>query len=78
MIELGARVAARRKELGLSQADLAAAANVHQTMISSIELDRKMPTLELLVRLQDVLGIALIPAPASVQPENFRSAAVQS
>lgn len=64
MNELGEKVAARRNELGLSQADLAAQVDVHQTMISYIERGEKKPSLEVLIRLQDALGVALLPVPA--------------
>lgn len=63
MIELSQRLSERRKELNMSQADLAAQVNVHQTMISAIERGSKQPTIELLVRLQDVLGVSLLPSP---------------
>ena len=49
--------------------------NVHQTMISAIERGDKMPALELLVRLQDALGVPLIPLPPVVATDT--AAAVQ-
>lgn len=65
MDDFSRRVAERRQELELSQAELAALVGVHQTMISSIELGKKQPALSVLLRLQDALGVALLPAPAS-------------
>ena len=63
MLGLSERVAERRGELGISQAELARRVGVHQTMISGIERGDKMPAIDLLVRLQDALGVPLIPLP---------------
>ncbi len=63
MNELSGNLAARRAQLGISQGALAELVGVHQTMISAIERGEKSPSLDLLLRLQDALGVTLIPAP---------------
>ena len=68
MLRLSEEVAERRRELNISQAELARRASVHQTMISAIERGKKSPTIDLLVRLQDALGIPLIPLPPATAP----------
>lgn len=67
MLGLGETVLARRKEMNMSQADLADLVGVHQTMIGFIERGEKAPGLDVLVRLQDTLGVLLVPPPAKTQ-----------
>lgn len=50
-----------RKEAGLSQEELAFRADVHRTYVSMLERDVCSPSLDVLFRLCDVLGL-----PASV------------
>lgn len=52
---LGARIRRRRRELGMTQAELAAAANVNQGFLSSIERDKANPRR----RTIDALAVAL-------------------
>ena len=65
MLGLGEAVLARRKDLGLSQTALAEMVGVHQTMIGFIERGEKLPSFDLLIRLQDALGVSLLPAPSA-------------
>jgi len=51
----GAAISARRKELGLSQSGLAAAAGVDQRTISSYELGRFQPPVETAVAIAKAL-----------------------
>ena len=55
--QLAANVVRLRRELGLSQVDLAAHAHVQQKLISSIELARANPTIESLYRIARALGV---------------------
>ena len=66
MTELGKRVTERRAELGLSQDELANLVGVTQGMISLIERGIKSPSLEVLLKLQEALGVALLPVPAGL------------
>lgn len=63
MQELAQRVKERREALDISQAALAEQVGVHQTMISAIERGVKAPSVEVLVRMQRVLGAELLPTP---------------
>jgi transcriptional regulator with XRE-family HTH domain len=48
----------RRRELGLSQADLAQSAGLHRTYISDIERGQRNLTLKTLVRLSSALAMS--------------------
>lgn len=72
-MELGTLVAQRRAEMKLSQEKLAEMVGVTQGAISLIERDIKTPSLDLLVRLQNALGVALILPPMA--PEDRQPAA---
>lgn len=54
---LGRAVYVLRKEAGLTQAVLAEAADVHASHISNLESGRYWPSLPLLIRLSQALGI---------------------
>jgi transcriptional regulator with XRE-family HTH domain len=56
---LGDAVRAAREAKGLTQAALAAAADVHRTTLVRIEQGQMMPTIEVLTRIADVLGVSL-------------------
>ncbi|MBC8068190.1 MAG: helix-turn-helix transcriptional regulator [Deltaproteobacteria bacterium] len=58
--ELGARVRARRRELGTTQVELAALSDVGPRFV--VELERGKPTLELakVLRVLDRLGLQLL------------------
>ena len=66
MTEVGKRVTERRAELGISQDELANLVGVTQGMISLIERGIKSPSLEVLLKLQEALGVALLPVPAGL------------
>jgi transcriptional regulator with XRE-family HTH domain len=55
---LGPELRRARDEAGLTQEQLAFAAGVDRTYISQLEHDKKSPTLDMLFRLCDALGIA--------------------
>ena len=63
MVGLSDKVAERRRILNISQAELARRVGVHQTTIGFIERGEKLPSLDVLLRLQEALGVLLIPAP---------------
>ncbi|MGM9549054.1 MAG: helix-turn-helix domain-containing protein [Faecousia sp.] len=54
---LGARIAALRREAGLSQAELAARLQVSPSALGMYEQERREPSVETLVRLSRVLGV---------------------
>lgn len=58
-MSIGANVRRLRKERSLSQDALAAAINVHQTHISSIERDDKAPSIEVACELALFFGVSL-------------------
>lgn len=53
----GARVRARRLELGLSQEDLAARAGLHRTYVGSLERGERNVSLTNLVALADAMDV---------------------
>jgi len=57
--DLSALVRGRRRALGLSQAELAARANVSRQWISAFELGRPGSELRLILRLLEALGLRL-------------------
>lgn len=57
--EFGLKVQQRRKELGISQEELAYRAGFHRTYIGMIERAERNITLSNLKRLADALGIEL-------------------
>ena len=57
--EFGLKVKQRRKELGISQEELAYRAGFHRTYIGMIERAERNITLSNLKRLADALGVGL-------------------
>lgn len=57
--ELGARIQALRRGRGLTLQELAGAAAVSASMLSSVERGRKAPTIVVLARIADGLGVPL-------------------
>ncbi len=58
-MKIGERIRQRRKELGLTQLDLAKALKVTPQHVSVIEKDKRVPSLASLVRLAEELGVTL-------------------
>ena len=58
-ISFGMRVSLKRKELGLTQAELAPKCQIGRVQIANIEGDRSMPSVDVLVRLANVLGVSI-------------------
>lgn len=56
---MAARIKERRKQLGLSQVDLAHLVNISQTQISKYELGQNLPTADILVTLARVLQTSI-------------------
>ena len=59
MTALALEMKVRRKELGLSQEDLAGRCDLDRPYISLIEVARKQPTLSVLYRLSEALELPL-------------------
>ena len=57
--ELGAHIQVLRRDRGLTLQELAAAAAVSASMLSSVERGRKAPTIVVLARIADGLGVPL-------------------
>ena len=57
--ELGDIVHRRRKELGLSQAEMAESANIHRTYISDVENGKRNFSLGMLYTLSSCLGVPM-------------------
>jgi transcriptional regulator with XRE-family HTH domain len=55
--ELGRHVRERRRKLGMSQVELAAACGIHDTYLSSIESGRRNVGLDIIVRLARALDV---------------------
>ncbi len=56
-----------RLSSGLTQAELAARADVHRTYVSMLERDEKSPTLDVLFRLCDALEVPLSTLVAKIE-----------
>ncbi len=59
LADLGARVQSLRRDRGLTLQELAGAAMVSASMLSSVERGRKAPTVVVLARIADGLGVPL-------------------
>ena len=72
---LGARIAALRRDAGLSQAELAAELQVSSSALGMYEQGRREPSAQMLVTLAKVLGVTtdylLTGMPAQNQEENL-------
>ncbi len=76
--QFGANLADQRRGAGISQEELGIRANVHRTEISQLERGLRVPRLDTIVKLRDVLGVTtdkLIAGiawhPASISPGGF-------
>ncbi len=58
-MEIGSHVRAKRRALGLSQSELARELRISHQHISRIELGDVTPSLEMLVKLSDRLGVSV-------------------
>lgn len=79
LVELGRRVQALRLDAGLTLQALAEAASVSVSMLSSVERGQKAPTIVVLARIADGLGVPLteLVAPVDDQRVVVRRAADQ-
>jgi transcriptional regulator with XRE-family HTH domain len=59
LVEFGNKVREKRNQLGLSQEELAARANLHRTYIGMIERAEKNITLENIEKLAKALGVKI-------------------
>lgn len=55
----GARFKECRIAVGLSQTDAAQAAGVHQTAISMYELDKRVPTADVIIKMALAYGVSI-------------------
>ena len=76
--QFGANLAGQRQRAGISPEELGIRADVHRTEISQLERGLRVPRLDTIVKLRDVLGVAtdeLIAGiawhPASISPGGF-------
>lgn len=56
-VRVGLNVQALRRERGLSQEELAHRAAMHQTYLSGVERGRRNPSVLVLARIADALGV---------------------
>jgi transcriptional regulator with XRE-family HTH domain len=66
--EVGEIIRRRRKALGVNQDAVAELAGISVHTLSNIESGRGNPTLEVLSRVLDVLGLELVVQPSSPNP----------
>jgi transcriptional regulator with XRE-family HTH domain len=59
LIAIGDRISERRKELNMTQDDLAMKLNVTRQAISKYELGKNMPSIDILIDLTKVLGLSI-------------------
>ena len=55
---IGSKIKERRKQLNISQGELASALGINQSMISNYETGRFMPEFPMQVKIFDYLGIS--------------------
>ena len=82
--QFGSNLADQRQRAGISQEELGIRADVHRTEISQLERGLRVPRLDTIIKLRDVLGVAtdeLIAGiswhPASISPGGFVSGGKQ-
>lgn len=74
---LGSRVAALRREAGLTLSDLSQQAGVSRSMLHEIEHDTSVPTVTVAARLAGALGVTIgvlvgeLRPPRETNPQNF-------
>lgn len=66
---LGTIVKRRRKELGFDQISTAELAGISTHSLSDIESGKANPTLGVMTRVLDVLGLELVVRPRQIEPE---------
>ena len=59
MVNLGNRIKLRRKELKITQATLAELSGISLNTLSRIEVGKANPTIEMLSKIADILGLEL-------------------
>ena len=57
-MSIGMRIMIGRKEKGLTQAELAPRLQIGRAQLANIEGDRSLPSIEVLLRLTNVLGVS--------------------
>jgi transcriptional regulator with XRE-family HTH domain len=71
LAKLGGRIQELRRDRGLTLAQLASATEVSVSMLSSVERGQKAPTVVVLARVADGLGIALAELVSDVEPRRL-------
>ena len=76
--QFGTNLAGQRQRAGISQEELGIRADVHRTEISQLERGLRVPRLDTIVKLRDVLGVrtddllaGIVWHPASISPGGF-------
>ena len=59
MVNLGNKIKSRRKELKITQATLAEISGISLNTLSRIEVGKANPTIEILSKIADILGLEL-------------------
>jgi len=70
---LGEQLRRARKAAGLTQEQVAFKANLDRTYISQLEHDKKSPTVDVLFRLCEALGVQAARIIARVEKARYRS-----
>lgn len=75
---IGLIIAARRRELGLTQEELADRVQVARQSISNIERGKQIPSYTILIRITSILGISLIDSRSMEQNSDSRITSLES
>ena len=75
---IGSIIAARRRELGLTQEELADRVQVTRQSISNIERGKQIPSYTILIRITSILGISLIDSRSMEQNSDSRITSLES
>jgi DNA-binding XRE family transcriptional regulator len=57
-VSIGMRIMIARKESGMTQAELAPKLQIGRAQLANIEGDRSLPSIEVLLRISNVLGVS--------------------
>lgn len=71
-LQIGEKIKAQRKRLGLTQVDLAEKADMHEKQISRIEAGTNQPTIENFLKIIEVLGLKMNDFDATQKPNKLR------
>lgn len=71
-LNVGEKIKAQRKRLGLTQAELAEKADMHEKQISRIEAGTNQPTIDSFIKIIDALGLKMSDFEGNKKPNKLK------